>query len=147
MNKKEQKDHDSRTFQERDIDTLFESQILNSSKEDFLEVYEPLLNTIWDRLQSTLGVVTTRTLIERAQSMLLDTYPILRHLRITLKGIEFEIIRKYIGKEEDTTLQSALKELVKKIIAILVMLTGDLITPRLMNEIQALIKRLKTTIN
>lgn len=105
-------------------------------KEEVLEIYEDLLQTIWNRIIPTLGRMTVMAIMERALLTTQEQYPVIKHLSVTPEGISFEVLRQRIGNEDRTILREALKELVTDLIDILAMLTGDILVRKLIKEIE-----------
>jgi hypothetical protein len=106
-------------------------------KEEVLEIYEDLLQTIWNRIMPTLGRVTVTAITERALVLTTEKYPLTKQLRLTADGVSFDILRQHLGEEEKPVLRDALKELVTNLIDILAMLTGDILVTKLLKEIEA----------
>jgi hypothetical protein len=105
-------------------------------KEEVLEIYEDLLQTIWNRIMPTLGRVTVTAITERALVLTSEKYPLTKQLRLTAEGVSFDILRQHLGEEEKPVLRDALKELVTNLIDILAMLTGDILVRKLLKEIE-----------
>lgn len=115
---------------------MIEERVTRARKEEVLEIYEDLLQTIWDRILPTLGRVTVMAIMERALALTKESYSLLGHLKVTAEGISFEALREQMGEEERAILRDALKELVANLIDILAMLTGDILVRQLIKEIE-----------
>ncbi|HEY9671593.1 MAG TPA: hypothetical protein V6D11_09135 [Waterburya sp.] len=105
-------------------------------KEEVLEIYEDLLQTIWNRIMPTLGRVTVTAIMERALVLTAEKYPLIKHLEATAEGVSFELLRQHLGEEEKPVLREALKEVITNLIDILAMLTGDILVRQLLKEIE-----------
>lgn len=105
-------------------------------KEEVLEIYEDLLQTIWNRIIPTLGRVTVTAIMERALVLTAEKYPLIQHLEATASGVSFETLRQHLGEEEKPVLREALKEVITNLIDILAMLTGDILVRQLLKEIE-----------
>ncbi|MFH7025746.1 MAG: hypothetical protein ACHBN1_10145 [Heteroscytonema crispum UTEX LB 1556] len=105
-------------------------------KQEVLEIYEDLLQTIWNRIMPTLGRVTVTAITERALVLTTEKYPLIKQLSLTSEGVSFEILRQHLGEEEKPVLRDALKELITNLIDIIAMLTGDILVRKLLNEIE-----------
>ncbi|AKG20071.1 hypothetical protein [Calothrix sp. 336/3] len=105
-------------------------------KEEVLEIYEDLLQTIWNRIMPTLGRVTVTAIMERALVLTAEKYPLIKNLEATAEGVSFEVLRQRLGEEEKPVLREALKEVITNLIDILAMLTGDILVRQLLKEIE-----------
>jgi hypothetical protein len=105
-------------------------------KEEVLEIYEDLLQTIWNRIMPTLGRVTVTAIMERALTLTAEKYPLIKHLQVTMEGVSFEVLRQHLGEERKPILREALKDVVTNLIDILAMLTGDILVRQLLKEIE-----------
>ena len=111
-------------------------RVSQARKEEVLEIYEDLLQTIWNRILPTLGRVTVSAIVERALALTKETYPVIGRLQVTNDGLSFDQLRVRVGEEERDLLRDALKELVANLIDILAMLTGDILVRHLIKEIE-----------
>jgi hypothetical protein len=105
-------------------------------KEEVLEIYEDLLQTIWNRIMPTLGRVTVTAIMERALTLTAEKYPLIKHLEVTAEGVSFEVLRQRLGEEGKPVLREAFKEVITNLIDILAMLTGDILVRQLLKEIE-----------
>ncbi|HEY9830795.1 MAG TPA: hypothetical protein V6D26_09455 [Stenomitos sp.] len=105
-------------------------------KEEVLEIYEDLLQTIWNRIMPTLGRVTVTAITERALALTAEKYPLIKHLEATTEGVSFEVLRQHLGEERKPILREALKDVITNLIDILAMLTGDILVRQLLKEIE-----------
>jgi hypothetical protein len=130
-----------RTHSQKLAEKMIEERIRQARKEEVLAVYDDLLQTIWDRIQPTLGRVTVMAIVERSLTLTRESYPSLAPLQVTEQGLSFEALREQIGNEERITLRDGLKELVANLIDILAMLTGDILVKQLIKEIEGASQR------
>jgi hypothetical protein len=105
-------------------------------KEEVLEIYEDLLQTIWNRIMPTLGRVTVTAIMERTLTLTAEKYPLIKHLEVTAEGVSFEVLRQRLEEEGKPVLREALKEVITNLIDILAMLTGDILVRQLLKEIE-----------
>jgi len=115
---------------------IIEERVSRARKKEVLEIYEDLLQTIWNRILPTLGRVTVVAIVERALALTKETYPLLGHLQVTNEGLSFDVLRQRMREEEREAIRDALKELVANLIDILAMLTGDILVRQLIKEIE-----------
>ena len=116
-------------------DKVLNERIRQARKEEVLEIYEELLQTVWDRILPTLGRVTVMAIMERAIVLTKDSYPIVDRLEVTPQGLSFEDLRRSMSESELEVIREALRELVADLIDILAMLTGDILVQQLIKEI------------
>ena len=131
----EEKNQSSASVEEKVKERVSQAKT-QARKEEVLEIYEDLLQTIWDRILPTLGRVTVIAIVERALVLTKERYPSIAHLEVTPNGVSFEILRQRLGEEERMLLREALKELIANLIDILAMLTGDILVRQLLKEIE-----------
>ena len=118
------------------IEKVIEDRISQALKEDALEIYEDLLQTIWKRIYPTLGRVAVMAILERALVMTKETYPLIEHLQVIPEGVDFHALRQRLREEDRDVLREALKELIANLIDILTMLTGDILVRQVLREIE-----------
>lgn len=113
---------------------IIEERIKEIQREQVFDLYEDLLETIWDRILPTLGRVTMMAIMERALSLTVQHYPDIKHIQVTREGLSFTAIRQE-GVDVES-IPEALKELVANLIDILAMLTGDILVQQLIKELE-----------
>jgi hypothetical protein len=116
-------------------DKVLNERIRQARKEEVLEIYEELLQTIWDRILPTLGRVTVIAIMERAIALTKGNFPIVERLEVSPDGLLFDDLRSSVSESELAAIREALRELVADLIDILAMLTGDILVDRLIKEI------------
>ncbi|MFL7811881.1 MAG: hypothetical protein AB8I80_24805 [Anaerolineae bacterium] len=114
---------------------VLSERIRQARKEEVLEIYEELLQTVWDRILPTLGRVTVMAIMERAITLTRDSYPVVARLKVSPEGLVFDELRGRVEASELDTIREALRELVADLIDILAMLTGDILVQQLIKEI------------
>jgi hypothetical protein len=116
-------------------DKVLNERIRQARKEEVLEIYEELLQTVWNRILPTLGRVTVMAIMERAIILTKESYPIVERLEVTSDGLSFDSLRSSMNESELEVIREALRELVADLIDILAMLTGDILVQQLIKEI------------
>lgn len=116
-------------------DQVLSDRIRQARKEEVLEIYEELLQTVWDRILPTLGRVTVMAIMERAIVLTKDHFPVVERLEVTPDGLSFDDLRDSMSESDLETIREALRELVADLIDILAMLTGDVLVQQLIKEI------------
>jgi hypothetical protein len=114
---------------------VLSERIRQARKEEVLEIYEELLQTVWDRILPTLGRVTVMAIMERAITLTRDSFPVVSRLKVSPDGLVFDELRSRVEASELDTIREALRELVADLIDILAMLTGDILVQQLIKEI------------
>ena len=115
---------------------MIAERVSQARKEEMLEIYEDLLQTLWNRILPTLGRVTVMAIMERSLALTSEKYPLIGHLQVTNEGVSFSVLSQQMGQEERESVRDALKELVANLIDILAMLTGDILVRQLIKEIE-----------
>ena len=115
---------------------MIAERVSQARKEEMLEIYEDLLQTLWNRILPTLGRVTVMAIMERSLALTSEKYPLIGHLQVTNEGVSFGALSQRMGEEEREEIREALKELVANLIDILAMLTGDILVRQLIKEIE-----------
>jgi hypothetical protein len=116
-------------------DKVLSDRIRQARKEEVLEIYEELLQTVWDRILPTLGRVTVMAIMERAIILTKEGFPIIGRLKVSPDGLLFDELRVSVSESELAVIREALRELVADLIDILAMLTGDILVQQLIKEI------------
>jgi hypothetical protein len=116
-------------------DKVLNDRIRQARKEEVLEIYEELLQTIWTRILPTLGRVTVMAIMERAITLTRDNFPIVERLKVSPDGLLFDDLRSSMSDSDLEVIREALRELVADLIDILAMLTGDILVQQLIKEI------------
>lgn len=118
------------------VEKLIEAQVKQTRKEEVLDIYEGLLQTIWNRILPTLGGVTVVAIMERAIALTKPKYPLAGYLQVKSKEVDFSKLKERVIEEKQEDIQRVLKEVVANLIDILTMLTGDILVHKLLGEIE-----------
>lgn len=129
-------DQDATNVSEESVQERVDQAKTIARKEEVIEIYEDLLQTIWNRIMPTLGRVTVTAIMERALVLTAEKYPVIHHLEVRAAGVSFDVLRQRLGEEEKLAMRDALKELIANLIDILAMLTGDILVQQLLKEIE-----------
>jgi len=116
-------------------DKVLNERIRQARKGEVLEIYEELLQTVWDRILPTLGQVTTMAIMGRAIVLTKESFAIVDRLEVSSEGLSFDDLRDSMSESEQEVIREALRELVANLIDILAMLTGDVLVQQLIKEI------------
>lgn len=103
-------------------------------KEDVLKVYDDLFKLIWHRVQPTLGRITVMAIMQRALILTQERYPLVTHLYVAPEGVSCDRLRQRVEDQDQRALHETLSHLLGNFLDILTMLTGDILVPRLLQE-------------
>jgi len=116
--------------------TFIKTSVGNSEK--IIEIYDDLLQTVWDKILPTLGIVTVMTITERAIAKTKNKFPFLALLKVTEKGIDFDSCVSALTSQSDANLTNAFKVVVCSLFDILAKLTGNILVNQLMREVEGI---------
>jgi len=125
-----------RSFNHEQIAQLISRRVARTHKEEVLDVYQKLLQTIWSHILPTLGQVAVTVIGEQAQALAQEKHPVMRHLRVTLEGVSFEGLQEHLDEVEIEALHEAFKDLIANLIEILTTLTGNVLVQKVIVEIE-----------
>lgn len=97
--------------------------------------YAVLFTAIWERIEPTLGTVTTVGLMQRALALTVNRYPSLRTLRVTPHGLDFSGLHDHLAYHPADNVSLALRSLANHHIDLLAMLTGDVLLRKLLHDL------------
>ncbi len=103
-----------------------------------IEIYDDLLQTVWDKILPTLGIVTVMTITERAIAKTEKKYSFMGALKVTEKGIAFTDGITLLSSQNDENLKNAFKVVVCNLFDILAKLTGNILVNQLMREVEGI---------
>jgi len=120
----------------RRVEKLIEKRLTSGREGEFLDVYEGIFQTVWNRILPTLGSVTMMLVMERTLLATTQRYPMLQTVQVTEQGLSFAGFRRSLTNEAREKAQEALKELVTALLDGLALLTGDVLMQQLLREIE-----------
>jgi hypothetical protein len=103
-------------------------------QEDVLKAYDDLFKLIWHRVQPMLGRITVMAIMQRALVLTQERYPLVAHLYVAPEGVSFDRLRQRLEEQDQRALHETLSHLLGNFLDILTMLTGDILVPRLLQE-------------
>lgn len=118
------------------VERMLGERINNAQKEEVLDIYQGLMQTVWERIFPILGRVTLIAIMERAVVITKKECPFVRKLRIGPQGPVFDGLHEAAADAEISDIRRAMRELVANVIDILAMLTGDLLVKQLVRDIE-----------
>ena len=121
--------------------TLAGTTFLKSSGSDsakIIEIYSDLLQTVWDKILPTLGIVTVMTITERAIAKTKKKFAFLDAVKVTENGLAFAAGMNVLSAQNDVNLKNGFKVLVCNLFDILAKLTGNILVNQLMREVEGI---------
>lgn len=106
-------------------------------KEEVLEIYAALLDKIWQRAITILGLVTIRAIMQRAIRQTAQQYPLIGELTVGENGLNSAELRSRLGDREREVIRRGFEELILNLFDLLAKLTGETIVNKLFaDEVQ-----------
>lgn len=100
-------------------------------KEEVLEIYAALLDKIWQRAITILGLVTIRAIMQRAIRQTAQQYPLIGELTVGDNGLNSAELRSRLGDREREVIRKGFEELILNLFDLLAKLTGETIVNKL----------------
>ena len=126
----------------RATEELVAQRIGEVRREEIITTYQDLIDSIWRRLESTLGQVTVAILMDRALTETTDRYPLLDVLEVGRSGLNLAVLEQKIsllGETEDearlAAARESLRELVVRLVDLLAVLTGDIVVRSMLEDL------------
>jgi len=124
--------------EEEEVRAAIEERVDTGVKEEVVDIYDDLMETIWSKITPTLGVVTVRTIMERAIFKTSQKHSIITAVKVTGEGVDFSELKSRVGERERAQLRDAFKEFVANLFDILAKLTGNVLVNQLLKEVEGL---------
>ena len=122
---------DERSVSGEQIKEEIDREVGIGVKEEIVDMYEDLFQSIWDRIMPTLGLVTMATIMERAIYRARQRFEALEYLEVTDEGLDFSELRKRVSEKDKGILKEGFKELIASLFDILAKLTGNVLVSHL----------------
>lgn len=100
-------------------------------KEEVVEIYAALLDKIWQRSHTILGLVTIRAIMRRAVHLTAQQYPIIGEVSVDDRGLQLDGLRSRVGERNRTTIRQGFEELILTLFSLLAELTSEAIVNKL----------------
>jgi hypothetical protein len=111
-------------------------QVADARKNEILEIYQDLFQTIWNRLQPTLGTVAVASICRSALAQGSQGHPLLKMIDIDELGIRTGGLREKLDSFEPRALRVDLLAFVDEILRLLTDLTGDILVGKIKPLVQ-----------
>lgn len=109
-----------------------ETRVATGIRENIVDVYEDLFETIWDKITPTLGVITTSTIIDRAIRRTAEHHELVGLVTVSGEGVDFSALRAKAADKDREELKDGLKNMVANLLDILAKLTGNVLVNELL---------------
>lgn len=100
-------------------------------REQVVDTYAALLDKIWQRSVTILGLVTIRAIMQRAIWLTMHQYPLIGMLTVGERGVSSTELRNRVGQHDRTSIREGFEELILNLFDLLAKLTGESIVKRL----------------
>jgi hypothetical protein len=100
-------------------------------KEEVVDIYAALLDKIWQRALTILGLVTIRAIMQRAITLTAQEYPLIGKLTVGENGLNSADLRARMGEREREDIRKGFEELILNLFDLLAKLTGESIVNKL----------------
>jgi hypothetical protein len=100
-------------------------------KEEVVDIYAALLDKIWQRAITILGLVTIRAIMEHAIRMTAQDYALIGELDVDENGLNSSELRARVGERERKVIRKGFEELILNLFDLLAKLTSETIVTKL----------------
>lgn len=113
-----------------------ESGVAVGTRENIVDVYQDLFDTIWGNITPTLGAITVATIVERAIRRTAVEHEMIELLTVNHNRVDFSQLKGAAGDSDQVALREGLNLLVANLLDILAKLTGNVLVDELMEVIE-----------
>lgn len=103
-------------------------------KEEVVDVYAALLDKIWQRALTILGLVTIRAIMQRAIRQTAQQYSLIGELTVNEDGLNSADLRSRVSTREREVIRKGFEELILNLFDLLAKLTSETIVNKLFAE-------------
>ncbi len=114
---------------------------LEALDQEITGLFRDVTQVMWKRLAPILGIVTTQHLFRQGVSKNLGQYAWLKAIEFTEEGPRFGDPEGTVLPTDQVEIRSGLAAVVKTVLDILTVLTGDILTIDLQPSIEEFVKR------
>ena len=114
---------------------------LESIDQEITGLFKEVTQVMWRRLSPVLGIVTTQHLFRQAVSKNLGQFPWLKAIEFTEDGPKFVSTDESTQPTDQIEIRKGLTVVVKTVLDILTVLTGDILTSYLQADVEKFVKR------
>jgi hypothetical protein len=113
-----------------------ESRVAVETRENSVDVYEDLFDTIWGNIIPSLGAITAATIVERAIRRTAAEHEMVGLLVVSQEGINFGQLKRIAGEKDQAALREGFRLLVGNLFDILAKLTGNVLVNELVKVVE-----------
>ena len=106
------------------------------SPHELVDVYERALDVLWRRALMSLGEITLMAIVDRVLHLGAERFPHLVVLKVETSGVHFGELRISTQSLDRAFLEESLDCLVIELLRVLGVLTGEILTPGLHQELR-----------
>ncbi len=114
---------------------------LETIDQEITGLFKEVAQVMWRRLSPVLGIVTTQHLFRQAVSKNLGQFPWLKSIEFTAEGPKFVSTDGAVQPTDQVEIRKGLTAVVKTVLDILTILTGDILTSYLQADVEEFVKR------
>lgn len=114
---------------------------LEAIDQEITGLFKDITQVMWKRLAPILGLVTTQHLFRQAVSKNLGQFPWLKTIEFTEDGPKFVSTDEGTQPTDQVEIRRGLTAVVKTVLDILTILTGDILTSYLQADVEEFVKR------
>ncbi len=114
---------------------------LETIDQEITGLFKDVTQVMWKRLAPILGIVTTQHLFRQAVSKNLGQFPWLKAIEFTEDGPKFVSTDAGPQPTDQIEMRRGLAAVVKTVLDILTVLTGDILTSYLQADVEEFVKR------
>jgi len=114
---------------------------LETIDQEITGLFKEVAQVMWRRLSPVLGIVTTQHLFRQAVSKNLGQFPWLKAIEFTEEGPKFVSTDGGTQPTDQIEMRKGLTAVVKTVLDILTVLTGDILTSFLQADVEEFVKR------
>jgi len=128
----------TRTQSQYNVEATIRRMVDRGVKAEVIDIYEEILVAVWAKILPTLGLITVRTIAQRALRLTAQSYATLDSMAVTEDGFDFRSLKELVDERDKATIREALRELIISLFDILAKLTGNVLVDPLMREVEGL---------
>jgi len=114
---------------------------LEAIDQEITGLFKEVAQVMWRRLSPVLGIVTTQHLFRQAVNKNLGQFPWLKAIEFTEDGPKFVSTDPGTQPTDQIEIRRGLTAIVKTVLDILTVLTGDILTSYLQADVEEFVKR------
>jgi len=106
------------------------------SPHELVDVYERTLDALWRRAHLSLGEITLMAIVDRVLHQGTEKFPHLVVFKVETSGVQFRDLRLAAPSLDRALLEKSLEYLVLELLRVFGVLTGEILTPGLHQELR-----------